>query len=110
MAPSIYFNREASQKYENTTLQTNLKGVIISWREYLLNSKQVVGKSDLASLKAQVSKVGIGKPKTVPTDIIKISNLVDNDVVKKNLYIINWSQKLVVLGIKLDITYWWISF
>ena len=30
VAASIYFNKEASQKYENTTLQTNLWGVIIS--------------------------------------------------------------------------------
>ena len=28
MAPSIYFNREASQKCKNTKLQNNLKGVL----------------------------------------------------------------------------------
>ena len=39
VAASIYFNREASQKCENTTLQTNLRGVIISWKKYLFNSK-----------------------------------------------------------------------
>ena len=39
MATSIYFNREASQKCENATLQTNLRGVLISWRKYLFNSK-----------------------------------------------------------------------
>ena len=35
MAASIYFNREASQKVENTTLQTNSRGALISWREHL---------------------------------------------------------------------------
>ena len=34
MATSIYFNRLASQKYENTILQTTLRGVLISWREF----------------------------------------------------------------------------
>ena len=34
-----YFNREALQKCENTTLQNNLRGVLISWRKYLFNSK-----------------------------------------------------------------------
>ena len=38
-AASIYFNREASQKCKITTLQTNLKRVLISWRKYLFNSK-----------------------------------------------------------------------
>ena len=37
-----YFNTEASQKCENTTLQTNLRGVLISWRKYLFNSKYVL--------------------------------------------------------------------
>ena len=40
VAASIYFNREASQKCENTTLQTNLRRVIISWRECLFNSSK----------------------------------------------------------------------
>ena len=39
VAASIYFHREASQNCKNTTLQTNLKRVLISWRKYLFNSK-----------------------------------------------------------------------
>ena len=38
-AASIYFNREASQKCKTTTLQINLKRVLISWRKHLFNSK-----------------------------------------------------------------------
>ena len=34
-----YFNRETSQKCENSTLQNNLRGALISWRKYLFNSK-----------------------------------------------------------------------
>ena len=34
MAASIYFNRLASQKCENTILQTTLRGVLISWTEF----------------------------------------------------------------------------
>ena len=41
VAASIYFNREASQKCKNTTLQTNLKRILISWRKDLFNSKYV---------------------------------------------------------------------
>ena len=42
VAASIYFNRDASQKCKNATLQTNLRGVLISWRKYLFNSKYVL--------------------------------------------------------------------
>ena len=49
MAASIYFNREASQKCKNTTLQANLKQVLISWRKYLFNSKQLLLNKNLGS-------------------------------------------------------------
>ena len=39
--------------------------------------------SDLASLKTEVDKIDIGKLKTVPADLTKLSNVIDNDVVKK---------------------------
>ena len=42
MAASIYYNREASQKCENTTLQANSRGVLISWRKYLFNRKYIL--------------------------------------------------------------------
>ena len=41
-------------------------------------------KSNLASLKAEVDKIDIDKLKAVTADLSKPSNLVDNDVVKKN--------------------------
>ena len=43
-------------------------------------------KSDLGSLKAEVDKIDIDKLKTVHPDLSKLSNVVDNDVVRKTLY------------------------
>ena len=43
-------------------------------------------RSDLAKLKAEVDKLDVDKLKTVPTDLGKPSNVVDNDIVNKNLH------------------------
>ena len=43
-------------------------------------------KSNLASLKAKVEKLDNDKLKTVPIDLSKLSNVVNNDVVKKTVY------------------------
>ena len=40
--------------------------------------------TNLASLKAVIYKKDVGKLKTFPIDLSKISNVVNNDVVKKN--------------------------
>ena len=41
-------------------------------------------KTNLAALKTEVDKVDVDKLKTTPTDLAKLSNIVKNDVVKKN--------------------------
>ena len=41
-------------------------------------------KTNLANLKAKIDKLGIDKLVPVPTDLSKLSNVVKNDVVKKN--------------------------
>ena len=43
-------------------------------------------KTNLATLKSQVDKIDVDKLKTTPTDLAKSSNVVKNDVVKKNDY------------------------
>ena len=48
-------------------------------------------KSNLASLKTEVDKIGAHKLKTVPVDLAKLSNIVKSDVVKKTEY-----NKLVI--------------
>ena len=41
-------------------------------------------KTNLAALKSEVDKTNTDKLKIVPTDLSKLSNVVKNDVVKKN--------------------------
>ena len=43
-------------------------------------------KTNLANLKTQVDKLDIDKLVPVSTDLIKLSNVVKNDVVKKTVY------------------------
>ena len=43
-------------------------------------------KTNLASLKTEVDKLGIGKVVPISADLTKLSNVVKNDVVKKTLY------------------------
>ena len=43
-------------------------------------------KSNLPRLKAVIDKIDVDKLKTVPTDLSKLSNLVNNEVVKKTVY------------------------
>ena len=40
-------------------------------------------KSNLAALKTEVDKIDTDKLKTVPDDLVELSNVVKNDVVKK---------------------------
>ena len=56
-------------------------------------------KSNLASLKTEVDKIDPDKLKTVPVDLAKLSNVVKNDVIKKNEY-----NKLVTKVHNIDTT------
>ena len=56
-------------------------------------------KSNLAILKSEVDKIGVDKLKTVPVDLSKLSDLVNNDVVKKTVY-----NKLVTKVNNIDTT------
>ena len=78
-----------------------------------IDTSKLAAKSDLASLKAEVNKIDVDKSKTVfkdlsnlkskvhkfdvdnlipaPVDLNKLSNVVKNDVVKKDVY--NEDQK-----------------
>ena len=40
-------------------------------------------KTDLADLKTKVDNLDVDKPKTVPTDLSKLSNAADNEFFKK---------------------------
>ena len=45
-------------------------------------------KTNLAALKTEVDKIDADKLKTVPVDLAKLSNVVNNDVVKKLIIIL----------------------
>ena len=57
----------------------------------------MVSKTDLASLKTKEENLDVDKVKTVPSDLSKLTNVVDNDVIKKTVY-----DKLVI---KVNIIY-----
>ena len=48
-----------------------------------IDTSTLTSEIDLASLKTKVDYLDVDKPKTVPADLGKISNIVDNDVVIK---------------------------
>ena len=43
-------------------------------------------KTNLAALKTETDKIDIDKLKTAPTDLAKLANAVENDLVKKTIY------------------------
>ena len=67
----------------NYATKTDLKGA------RAIDTSNLALKSNLAKLKAEVGKVDVDKLKTVPTDLRKLSHVVDNEVVKKKLCMIN---------------------
>ena len=48
-----------------------------------VDTSKLAAKFDLVSLKAEVNKIDVDKLKTVPVDSSKLSNVVNNEVVKK---------------------------
>ena len=52
----------------------------------IFNTSKLAAKSDLASLKAEKDKLDIDKLVPVPVDLSKLSDVVKNDIVKKNVY------------------------
>ena len=50
-----------------------------------VDTSTLAAKSDLASLKAEIDKIDVEKLKTVPIDLSKLSNVINNDVVKKTV-------------------------
>ena len=69
----------------NYATKTDLKNVTH------IDTSSFALKTNLATLKTEVDKLGIDKLVPVPTDLSKLSNVVKNDVVKKDVY-----DKLVI--------------
>ena len=66
--------------FSNSVIKADLKGSIG------VDTSNLAAKSNLTSLKPEVHKIDIGKLKTVPAFLSKLSNVVDNNVVKKAVY------------------------
>ena len=89
--------------YESFGLDINVK-VDLSNQEAEADLKNATGidtsklalKPNLANLKAEVDKIDTEKLKTTPVDLSKLSNIVNNDVVKK-LCMINQLQKYIIV-------------
>ena len=64
----------------NYATKTDLKNITYT------DVSSFASKTNLATLKSQVDKIDVDKLKTTPTDLAKSSNVVKNDVVKKNDY------------------------
>ena len=61
-----------------------------------VDTSKLVAKSDLASLKAEIDKIHVEKLETVPVELSKLRNVVNN-VVEKTVY-----DKLVAKGNNID--------
>ena len=77
----------------NYVTKTDLKNVSH------VDTSSFATKANLASLKTEVNKIDVGKLKTVPVDLAKLNNVVNNDVVKKSEY-----NKLVTKVDNIDTT------
>ena len=51
-----------------------------------IDTTTLASKTDLPGLKTKAHNLDLGKLKTVPDDLSQLTNVVDNDVVKKTLY------------------------
>ena len=50
------------------------------------HTSKVAAKSDLTNLKCEINKLDRDKLKTVPADLSKLGNVINNNVVKKTVY------------------------
>ena len=64
----------------NYATKTDLKNITH------VNVSSFASKTNLAALKTEVDKIDADKLKTTPTDLAKLTNAIENDVVKKTDY------------------------
>ena len=71
-------NIKAELDLTNYAIKTDLKNIAYT------DVSSFAIKTNLAALKTEVDKIDVDKLKTVPVDLAKLSNVVNNDIVKKN--------------------------
>ena len=64
----------------NYTTKTDVKNITH------VGVSSLVSKTNLAALKTEVDKIDVDKIKTVPVDLAKLTNAIENDLVKKTVY------------------------
>ena len=52
-----------------------------------VDTSSFASKTNLAALKSEVDKIDVDKLKTAPADLAKLTKAVENDLVKKKLFI-----------------------
>ena len=72
-----------------------------------VDTSELAAKSDLASLKAEIDKIDVYKLKTVPIDLSKLSNVVNNDAVNKAVYgkLVTKANNIITSRFVLEIKY-----
>ena len=88
---SQYFPKPCKSFEENINVVLDFPSY--ATKAYLKNStgvhkSKLAAKSDLASLKAELDQINVEKLKTVSKDLSKLSNVVNNDVVKETVYVV----------------------
>ena len=73
-------NIELKLDLVNYATKTDLKNITH------VDVSSFASKTNLAALKTEVDKLGTDKLKTAPVDLAKLSNVVENEVVKKTDY------------------------
>ena len=90
MFPELYEHSDGNVKVEfdlsDYATKADLKGALG------IDTSMLVSKVYLTGLKTKVDNLNIDRIMTVPTDLSKLSNVMENDVVKKTVY-----DKLVTL-------------
>ena len=71
-------NIKVESDLSNYATKTDLNNIIH------VDTSSFASKTNLAALKTEVDKIDIDKLKTVPTDVAKLTNAAENDLVKKN--------------------------
>ena len=70
-------NIKAELDLTNYATKTDLKNITHT------DVSSLASKTNIAAVKTEVDKIDVGKLKTVPDDLAKLSNVVKNEVVKK---------------------------
>ena len=73
-----------------------------------LDTYKLTTKSELASLKPEVDKIDVGKLKTLPTDLSKLSYVVKNEVIKKTVdfgfLAIGFGRNVIIFGVDMSLS------